>query len=147
MASSMVTETRITPELRAWLMEELRFPVMATIGKDCMPKLSVIWFDLHPDRDDVVLLNTLAGRVKDRQLRRDPRVSLCFEDGYEYMTLEGTVTLREDHDFMDIERLRDHYADDSDFRTQGAERVSLLLSVRRVLTHFERLQGLPASEG
>jgi len=44
----MATDTRITPEIRSWLMRELRFPVMATIGKSGMPSLSVIWFDLDP---------------------------------------------------------------------------------------------------
>ena len=97
MASSMSTETTITPEIRTWLMQELRFPVMATIGKSGMPSLSVIWFDLDPQRDDVVLLNTLAGRVKDRHLRRDPRISLCFEDGTDYVTIEGRAELSDDH--------------------------------------------------
>jgi len=64
----MSTETTITPEIRRWLMQELRFPVMATIGKSGMPSLSVIWFDLDPERDDVVLLNTLAGRSRDTRL-------------------------------------------------------------------------------
>ena len=33
------------------LMQELRFPVMATIGtRSGMPSLSVIWFDLDPDQ-------------------------------------------------------------------------------------------------
>ena len=67
MASAMSTTTTITPELREWLLRTLRFPVMATIGKDGMPSQSVIWFDLDPKRDDVVLLNTLAGRVKELQ--------------------------------------------------------------------------------
>jgi PPOX class probable F420-dependent enzyme len=138
-------KSRLTPELLEWLTAKLRYPVLATIGPDGMPSLSVMWAIIEPD--GTVLMNTARGRKKYLDVVRDPRVSLCFEDGYEYVTLEGTVTLREDPDFMDIERLRDHYADDSEFRTQGAERVSLLLSVRRVLTHFERLQGLPASEG
>ena len=76
---------------------------------------------------------------------RDPRVSLCFEDRYEYITLEGSVALRDDPDYRDIERLRDHYADDSDFRSLGDARVSLILSVRRVLTHIERLRGVPGA--
>jgi PPOX class probable F420-dependent enzyme len=138
-------KSRLTPELLEWLTAKLRYPVLATIGPDGMPSLSVMWAIIEPD--GTVLMNTARGRKKYLDVVRDPRVSLCFEDGYEYVTLEGTVTLREDPDFMDIERLRDHYADDSEFRTQGAERVSLLLSVRRVLTHFERLQDLPASEG
>ena len=72
--TSLDTEAFLSPEHRAWLLEKLRWAVMATIGKDGMPSLSVVWFDLDPDQD-VVLLNTLAGRLKHRHLERDPRVS------------------------------------------------------------------------
>jgi PPOX class probable F420-dependent enzyme len=128
--------SQLTPDLVEWLTAKVRYPVLATIGPDGMPSLSVMWAIIEPD--GTVLMNTARGRQKYHDVLRDPRVSLCFEDRYQYVTLEGTVAMRDDPDFADIERLRDHYADDSDFRTQGALRVTLLLSVRRVLTHFER---------
>jgi PPOX class probable F420-dependent enzyme len=136
MASSMSTETRITPELRAWLLKELRFPVMATIGKDCMPKLSVIWFDLDPERDDVVLMNTLAGRVKDRQLRRDPRVSLCFEDGTDYVTIEGRAELSDDHEkaLANIWAMARRYGQGEGSFAMG-DRVDITVHVERVIRH------------
>jgi PPOX class probable F420-dependent enzyme len=128
-------ERRLTPELVGWLTAKIRYPVLATIGIDGMPGLSVMWALIEPD--GTVLMNTARGRRKHLDMLRDPRVSLCFEDAYEYVTLEGTIAMRDDPYFVDIERLRDHYSDDSDFRSQGAERVSLLMTVRRVLTHFE----------
>ena len=133
MASSMSTETRITPELRAWLMEELRFPVMATIGKDGMPSQSVVWFALEPDRDDVVLLNTLSGRVKDRHLRRDPRVSLCFEDGNDYLTIEGRAELSDDHEkaLASIQAMADRYGG----TFAMGDRVDITVHVERVIRH------------
>jgi PPOX class probable F420-dependent enzyme len=131
----------LTPDLYAWLTAKTRYPVLATIGADGRPSLSVMWAIVEPD--GAVVMNTAKGRRKYLDVLRDPRVSLCFEDRYEYVTLEGTVAMRDDPEFMDIERLRDHYADDSDFRSQGAARVTLLMSVRRVLTHFERLRGVP----
>ncbi|MEO8252291.1 MAG: TIGR03618 family F420-dependent PPOX class oxidoreductase [Chloroflexota bacterium] len=136
MASSMETATTITSEIRAWLMRELRFPVMATIGKDAMPKLSVIWFDLDPDRDDVVLLNTLAGRVKDRQLRRDPRVSLCFEDGTEYVTVEGRAELFDDREkaMANIWAMAHRYGQGEGSFAMG-DRVDIVVHVERVIRH------------
>jgi PPOX class probable F420-dependent enzyme len=136
MASSMATETSITPELREWLLEKLRFPVMATIGKDCMPKLSVIWFDLDPERDDVVLLNTLAGRVKDRQLRRDPRVSLCFEDGTDYVTIEGRAELSDDREkaLANIWAMARRYGQGEGSFAMG-DRVDITVHVERVIRH------------
>ena len=133
MASSIDTATRITPELRAWLMEELRFPVMATIGKDGMPSQSVVWFALEPDRDDVVLLNTLSGRVKDRHLRRDPRVSLCFEDGNYYLTIEGRAELSDDHEkaLASIQAMAERYAG----TFAMGDRVDITVHVERVIRH------------
>ena len=136
MASSMDTAPTITPEIRAWLARELRFPVMATIGKDGMPSQSVIWFDLDPDRDDVVLLNTLAGRVKDRHLRRDPRVSLCFEDGTDYVTIEGRAELSDDHEraLANIWAMARRYGQGEGSFAMG-DRVDITIHVERVIRH------------
>ena len=135
MASSMSTDTTITPEIRAWLLQELRFPVMATIGKSGMPSLSVIWFDLDTERDDVVLLNTLAGRVKDRHLRRDPRISLCFEDGNDYVTIEGRAELSDDHEqaLANISARSRRYGQEGAFAM--GDRVDITVHVERVIRH------------
>ena len=132
----MSTETRITPELREWLMKKLRFPVMATIGKDSMPKLSVIWFDLDPERDDVVLLNTLAGRVKDKHLRRDPRVSLCFEEGTDYVTIEGRAELSDDREkaLANIWAMAHRYGQGEGSFAMG-DRVDITVHVERLIRH------------
>ena len=136
MASSIDTAPTITPEIRAWLTRELRFPVMATIGKDGMPSQSVIWFDLDPDRDDVVLLNTLAGRVKDRHLRRDPRISLCFEDGTDYVTIEGRAELSDDHEkaLANIWAMAHRYGQGEGSFAMG-DRVDITVHVERVIRH------------
>lgn len=133
MASSMDVGTTITPEIRAWLMAELRFPVMATIGKDGMPSQSVVWFALDPDHDDVVLLNTLAGRVKDRHLRRDPRISLCFEDGIDYVTIEGHAELFDDREkaMANIQAMADRYGG----TFAMGDRVDITVHVERVIRH------------
>jgi PPOX class probable F420-dependent enzyme len=128
----------LTPELRAWIKAgPPRYGVLATIREDGFPRLSVVWAKLLDD--DTVLMNTRFDRAKARDAARDPRVSLCFEAGYQYLTLEGRVTLRPDPDLADIDELRRLYADDKDFSPQRGQRVSLLLSIDRVLVHLERL--------
>ena len=128
----------LTPELRAWIAAvPPRYPVLATIRDDGLPRLSVVWAILEPD--DAVLMNTRYDRAKARDLARDPRASLCFEDGYQYVTLEGRVATRPDPDLIDIGRLRAHYGDDKDFSPQRGERVTLLLTIERVLVHLARL--------
>jgi PPOX class probable F420-dependent enzyme len=128
----------LTPELRAWLrVDPPRYGVLATIRGDGQPRLSVVWAKLLDD--DTMLMNTRFDRAKARDVARDPRVSLCFEDGYQYVTLEGRAALRPDPDLADINDLRRHYADDKDFSPQRGERVSVVLAIDRVLVHLERL--------
>jgi PPOX class probable F420-dependent enzyme len=129
---------RLTPELRAWLTAAPpRYPVLVTIREDGSPNASVVWAKLLDD--DTVLMNSRFDRAKARHVARDPRVSLCFEDGYQYLTLEGRVTLRPDPDLEDIDALGRHYGDDKDFSPQAGQRVSMVLSIERVLVHLERL--------
>jgi len=136
MAGVEVVGTTIPPKLRKWLLRELRFPVMATIGKDGTPSQSVIWFDLDPERDDIVHMNTLLGRVKDRHLRRDPRVSLCFEDGTEYVTIQGRVELDDDRaKAMDqIWAMAHRYGQGEGSFAMG-DRVGIVMHVERVIWH------------
>jgi hypothetical protein len=47
-------------------------------------------------RPDVVLLNASRGLLKERNLRRDPRMAICIEDGMRYVTLAGRAELIDD---------------------------------------------------
>ena len=84
----------ISDDVRAFL-EQPRFAVMATINKSGTPQLTVMWYALAPD-DDTVILNATRGLLKERNLRRDPRMSLCVEDGLRFVTLTGNAALIED---------------------------------------------------
>ena len=136
-----VTETisttqAIAPDVRDWLLAELRFPVMATIKQSGMPSQSVVWFDLDPERHDIVIMNTRADRLKHGHLRRDPRLSLCFEAGDDYVTIEGHVTLDEDpvRGLRVIQDLARRYGDDPN-EFEGQHRVTIELHVERVIRH------------
>ena len=128
---------RLRSDVREWLTSRARYPVLGTVGEDGAPRLSVMWALVQDD--DTILMNTRRDRQKARDIARDPRASLCFEDGYQYVTLEGIAELRADPDLRDILRLRAYYADDYDFAPQRGERVSIIFTVTRVLTHFHRL--------
>jgi PPOX class probable F420-dependent enzyme len=78
-------------DVRAFL-EQPHHAVMATINAVGTPQLTVMWYALHPT-DDIVLLNSSHGMLKTTNLRRDPRMALCVEDGPRYVTLEGTAVL------------------------------------------------------
>jgi hypothetical protein len=86
------------------------------------------------------MMNTRRGRLKDRNLRRDPRCGLCLEDEYRYLTLRGTVTLIDDQTIAqpDIERLAIRYYGpekaEQRMRDQFSkeERVTVRLRIDRV---------------
>jgi PPOX class probable F420-dependent enzyme len=83
---------QLSDEFRAFLAAP-RFAVLATINPDGSPQQTVIWYELQGDE---IMMNTAAGRVKTRNLARDPRVSFCVEDGYRYLTITGRATLNDD---------------------------------------------------
>lgn len=107
-------------------LAEQRFAVLATINADGAPQQTVMWYLL--DGDEVVI-NTAAGRVKDANLRRDPRVSVCIEDGYTYVTLSGQARLVEDQPTAqaDIRRLASRY---HDVRRNSSARRSIQTRLR-----------------
>jgi PPOX class probable F420-dependent enzyme len=133
---ALTVERVVSDELRHWLTSELRYPVLAVLTTDGSPSQSVMWFDLDPDQPDTILMNTKVGRAKDRYLRRDPRVSLCFEDGLTWVALRGRVELDDDREraLDDIQHLAVRYGDDPhDF--DGQLRVTVRMRVEKVIRH------------
>ena len=126
----------LTDDLRDWLTSKLRFPVLAVLTPDGSPNQSVMWFDLDPDHSDTILMNTKVGRAKERFLRRDPRVSLCFEDGLTWVAFQGRVELNEDRDrsLADIMALARRYGETGE-AFLGQQRVTIRMIVEKVIRH------------
>jgi PPOX class probable F420-dependent enzyme len=132
----LTVEAVITDDLRDWLMRELRHPVLAVTTPGGAPSQSVMWFDLDSDHPDTVMLNTKAERAKTRFLRRDPRVSLCFEDGMTWVALRGTVELDDDRERGErhIMALARRYGKDPE-QYRGQNRVIIRMHVEKVIRH------------
>ena len=126
-------ESALTDQVRAWLTAELRFPVLAVLDRHGRPTQSVMWFDLDPDQPDTVLLNSMTRRAKVGWLRRDPRVSLCFEDRYDWVALQGTVEIDDDPErsMAMIKRLARRYGVDPE-RFNSESRATIRLHVEKV---------------
>ena len=129
----------LTESMRAYLAEP-RFAVLATINPDGMPHQTVVWYDV---RGDEVMFNTKRGRVKDVNMRRDQRVSLCVEDGNRYLTLQGRVRINDDHDTSqaDIHALAIRYHGPEREAEQGRSqffretRVTLYLEIDHIIAN------------
>ncbi len=87
-----MTLAGLTPMVRAFL-DERRYAVLATINESGMPHLTAIWYELQGDE---VLMNTAAGRLKHRNLQRDPRLTICIVDEERYVTLYGRAAFQDD---------------------------------------------------
>ncbi|HSK92998.1 MAG TPA: pyridoxamine 5'-phosphate oxidase family protein [Candidatus Angelobacter sp.] len=133
---ALTVEPVIADDLRDWLLSMPRYPVLAVLDSEGAPNQSVMWFDLDPDRPDVILMNTRVGRAKERFVRRDPRASLCFEEDYDWIALQGTIELDEDRDasMRDIRALAVRYGSNPD-QFHGQERITMRLRVERVIRH------------
>jgi PPOX class probable F420-dependent enzyme len=78
------------------LLDGSNYAVLATVNPDGSPQTSVMW--IGRDGDDV-LLSTVQGRVKHRNMVRDPRVSVSVIDSSDpenYVELRGRVSMTPD---------------------------------------------------
>ncbi len=114
--------TVLSDKARAYLNER-RFAMLATINEDGTPQLTTMWFLLE---GDTIVMNTKAGRVKDRNMKRDSRISVCFEEGYSYVTISGTVEMNDDQEVAqrDIYRLAARYNGEEAAKRQMVEQFS-----------------------
>lgn len=82
------------PELTLTDLELLTgtgYATLVTVNEDGSPHATITWVDA--DGGDV-LINTAAGRVKDRNLRRDPRAAVLVTapgDAYRWSSITGSV--------------------------------------------------------
>ena len=121
---------KIPDEVRKRL-EQPTFWHLGTVNKDGSPQVTPMWIDVEGDR---VILNTAIGRVKEKNLRRDPRLSLShtLEDNhYDRVEIRGRVI-----DFIEgeegergIYRLAKKYIGEDVYpwRSPGERRVKLVV--------------------
>jgi len=73
------------------LLKKKAFASLATINADGTPQVTPVWFDYDGAH---VRFNTAKGRVKDKNLRRNPAVALAIQDPdgpYRYVQIKGWV--------------------------------------------------------
>ncbi len=100
--------TQIPDTARTWL-DGPEFATIATIMPDGQPQLSVVW--IERDGDDV-LVSTIKGRRKHRNIERDPRVTVLVyprDSPYEYVEVRGRATMTDEGGRELIDRLARAY--------------------------------------
>jgi PPOX class probable F420-dependent enzyme len=79
------------PEKYADLFKKKAFANLSTLMQDGSPQVTPVWVDYDGKH---VRVNSALGRVKDKNIRRDPRVSLAIQDPenpYRYVEIRGKV--------------------------------------------------------
>jgi PPOX class probable F420-dependent enzyme len=91
-----VTRQMTDEEYRSFLLDRARTAILATVRADGRPHVVPIWFDLD---GDTLVFTTGENTVKGRNMRRDPRVSLCVDEEeppFHFVLIEGTAELTAD---------------------------------------------------
>jgi PPOX class probable F420-dependent enzyme len=118
------------------------FAILATKNADGSIWQGFIWYLLIEDETngDTVLLNTTKKRPQYHNIVRDPYVSLCIGERYQYVTIEGHCQIVDEKEtaLRDIVRLATRYDGAEaaqwfhDTICIHQERVSLFVSVEKV---------------
>jgi PPOX class probable F420-dependent enzyme len=134
----------LTERQREFLETKNLFAILATINPDGTAQQTVMWYEL---RDDIIVMNTRAGRVKSQNLERDQRVSICVPDGDRYITVTGTAEVDPDPavGHAGIRRLAERYSEETDPAKREADleeqmerfmrqaRVQITVPIERVI--------------
>ena len=133
---------KLSEKARVYL-QGLRFAVLATINQDGTPQLTTMWYLLEDD--GTITMNTKVGRSKERNMRRDPRLSICIENEHDFLTINGIVELIDDPEIAqrDIYRLSARYHGEAEamrqMQTQFSKekRVTLRLKPEHIIEYLE----------
>lgn len=111
------------------------FVHLTTLMPDGSPQTSPVWIDID---GDTLLVNSAQGRVKDKNMRRDPRVALSAtnpDNPYEALMVRGKVTnITTDGAVAHIDRMAKKYLgkDKYPFGQPGEVRVLYRIEVQHV---------------
>lgn len=115
------------------LLDGRNYAVLATVNADGSPQTSAMW--VGRDGDDL-LMSTVEGRRKHRNMVRDPRVSVTVIDSADpenYVELRGSVTMTPDIGRrVDTELSWKYDGQDPGEDKPGAVRVVVRIEVNRV---------------
>jgi PPOX class probable F420-dependent enzyme len=118
------------------LFEGKNFAFVSTIMRDGYPQITPTWVDIE---DGNILVNTAIGRIKQKNVSRDPRLSIAIADQnnpYDMVTVRGKVIEQITGDAADkhIDKLAKKYLGKDKYPNiaPGEKRVILKVKPERV---------------
>ena len=135
------TNDIIDPSIRK-LFEGRNFAFVSTLMKDGYPQITPTWIDIE---DSNILINTAIGRIKQKNVSRNPKLSLAIIDQnnpYDMVTVRGKVMEQITGDAADehIDKLAKKYLGKDKYPNimPGEKRVILKVKPEKV---FHMKQG------
>ena len=118
----------------AQILEQPVMVFVATSFPNGSPQNTPVWIDVV---DGKPVFNTAVGRWKEKNLRRDPRVSLAFtspDDAYRYYEIRGTAELSLDGADDQIDKLAQKYIGQEKYpwRQESEQRINVIVHVDKV---------------
>ena len=112
------------------LIKEPAFANLATVMKDGSPHVTPVWFDYD---GECIRINSAKGRVKDRNMRNNPKVALDIVDPknpYRYLEIRGRVSeITEEGADQHIDRLARKYLNVDSYPHRSPTEVRVLYRV------------------
>ncbi|MGI9657679.1 MAG: PPOX class F420-dependent oxidoreductase, partial [Gaiellaceae bacterium] len=112
-----------------------------TLNPDGRPQINPMWIDRE---DETVVINTAIGRQKEKNLRRDGRVTLAVtepDNPYQYVEIRGDVVefIEGDEAEAGIDKLAKKYIGEDKYpwRQEGERRVKIRIEPTYVY-HLQR---------
>ena len=119
------------------LLEDKNLAFVSTLMKDGSPQITPTWIDLDGTE---ILINTALGRVKQKNVTRDPRIAISIADRnnpYHMVSMRGQVIDQITGELADshIDKMAKKYLnkDKYPFRAPGEKRVILKVKPSRVV--------------
>ncbi len=123
------------PHIRK-LFEDKNFVFLSSLMKDGSPQVTPTWTDIE---NGYILINTAIGRIKQKNISRDPRVALAIADQnnpYDMVTIRGKVIEQISGDAAEehIDKLAKKYIGKDKFpgRSPGEKRVLFKIKPEKI---------------
>jgi len=112
------------------LFQKKAFAHLGTLMPDGTPQVTPVWVDFDGTH---VLVNSAKGRQKDKNMRRDPRVSLSIADPdnpYRYLEIRGKVVgITEEGADAHIDKMAKKYMGKDTYPYRNAAEVRVLYKI------------------
>jgi len=124
------------------ILEDKAYGHVITFNANGSPQVTMVWMDVEGDE---VLFNTAEGRLKPKNLRRDPRIIVSVQDRNDpqsSMVFHGKATLTEAGADENIDKLAKRFlgVDKYPFRRPGEKRLVVRIKVDRIGGYGPKMQ-------